>query len=854
MSSFGGVFLTNNGTVLQTKAQSGKLLKFTRIALGDGEKGPTNPSDQSKLIHEVKTLELLKLKTLPEGQIVVGGVLNNKDLITGFYWREIGLFAEDPDTKTEILYSYGYAKNGNAEYIPAGGGADVIEKAIDVFTIIGNASNVSAQINQSNVYETPDGTMEKIEIHNNKTAGVHGATSAATANRLMTRDSAGRAKVAPPSADDDIAILSTIKNAITNLINGSPSGLDTLQKLSQALGNDPNFSTNITNLIETKETPDGAKAKADKAETNAKNASAPIAHVEAGGNAHAAVTTTSNGFMVASDKTKLDGVATGANNYVHPATHSPSIITQDENNRFVTDVDKTNWNGKETPTGAQSKASAAESNAINFAKGFGIGDISKDISGTDLNVLDLTGFYKGNNLTNSPKGNVSDYFFVINQMHSTTNKVQIAFHYGTGSPNIPTIYIRNFRGGTWYAWEAIETVSGSQSKANATQVAKLTQDNGYSIVIPDGTDIKTINMSGFYIGYNMANMPSSKYYRILINANSQTSRFLIAIDSANLAYFATMNAGVWSDWVQIETPDGAKAKADKAETNAKNASAPIAHVGAGGNAHATVTTTLNGFMISTDKAKLDGVATGANNYVHPATHPPSIIAQDANNRFVTDVDKTNWNGKETTTGAQTKVDASFKRYKVANNTDIKTLPAGRYYGSLLLNGPLDISDSSWLSVDVFEASEHSMKQFLAIRNLDNKRWISTIHTDGVLRNWEEIITDNTQNIGTGWKTPTLLNGYVKGNADEPLRYKKIGNMLHLQITAYGTANGTTNPIFNLPAEYRPEYDLFPPVSMIGNYNTARGFIGKNGNVSISTKSEVISGMTGVMFHIVVPLM
>jgi len=37
------------------------------------------------------------------------------------------------------------------------------------------------------------------------TSGIHGATSSATANRIIIRDSAGRAKVAAPSASDDIA-------------------------------------------------------------------------------------------------------------------------------------------------------------------------------------------------------------------------------------------------------------------------------------------------------------------------------------------------------------------------------------------------------------------------------------------------------------------------------------------------------------------------------------------------------------------------------------------------------------------------------------------------------------------------
>ncbi|OBZ08592.1 hypothetical protein [Bacillus sp. FJAT-26390] len=49
-----------------------------------------------------------------------------------------------------------------------------------------------------------------------------------------------------------------------------------------------------------------------------------------------------------------------------------------------------------------------------------------------------------------------------------------------------------------------------------------------------------------------------------------------------------------------------------------------------------------------EKTKLSGVAAGANNYVHPANHPASIITQDASNRFVTDTEKAAWNGKAVT--------------------------------------------------------------------------------------------------------------------------------------------------------------------------------------------------------------
>jgi Phage tail fibre repeat len=130
----------------------------------------------------------------------------------------------------------------------------------------------------------------------------------------------------------------------------------------------------------------------------------------------------------------------------------------------------------------------------------------------------------------------------------------------------------------------------------------------------------------------------------------------------------------------VETTSGAQAKANAVQTNLTNHEndignphgvtasqtgayskaeadtnfAPKSHVGSGGAAHANVIASgAAGFMTGTDKAKLDGIAAGANNYSHPVNHPPSIITQDANNRFVTDTEKSNWNGKASTAIATT---------------------------------------------------------------------------------------------------------------------------------------------------------------------------------------------------------
>ncbi|CAM4317305.1 pyocin knob domain-containing protein [Paenibacillus typhae] len=70
---------------------------------------------------------------------------------------------------------------------------------------------------------------------------------------------------------------------------------------------------------------------------------------------------------------------------------------------------------------------------------------------------------------------------------------------------------------------------------------------------------------------------------------------------------------------------------------------------------AAATASAAGLMAAADKAKLDGVAAGANNYAHPATHPATMITEDATHRFATDTEKSTWNAKASTSAATSTV-------------------------------------------------------------------------------------------------------------------------------------------------------------------------------------------------------
>lgn len=144
MSAFGGLVLTNKGLALQTKVQAGATLFFNRIGIGSGELGSTSIPTMNALISEKKSLPISKLKVQAEGKAIVGGILTNSDITVGFYFREIGIFAQDP-TEGEILYCYANSGAG-AEYISADAGTNLIEKNIDVIILTGNAATVTATI------------------------------------------------------------------------------------------------------------------------------------------------------------------------------------------------------------------------------------------------------------------------------------------------------------------------------------------------------------------------------------------------------------------------------------------------------------------------------------------------------------------------------------------------------------------------------------------------------------------------------------------------------------------------------------------------------------------------------------
>ena len=81
MSVFGGLVLTNNGRNLFAKAQTGKLLNFTRIVLGDGQLGSSESIiNVSQLKNEVLSCSILNMKIMQNKMAKITFIISNQEL------------------------------------------------------------------------------------------------------------------------------------------------------------------------------------------------------------------------------------------------------------------------------------------------------------------------------------------------------------------------------------------------------------------------------------------------------------------------------------------------------------------------------------------------------------------------------------------------------------------------------------------------------------------------------------------------------------------------------------------------------------------------------------------------------
>lgn len=160
MASFPPVTMTTEGLNMIAKASSGNSqdrLIITKVKLGDGV-SEGNIRDYTDVISSKKEVSLSEWEDRGDGRFRYTFIYNNEGVKTGFYHREIGLFAKNGDSGTEKLIAY-----SNAGSYP--GYIDDETKEIPYQRLminigVGDTDNVSGQVDASNAV-----TIEMLNEH-----------------------------------------------------------------------------------------------------------------------------------------------------------------------------------------------------------------------------------------------------------------------------------------------------------------------------------------------------------------------------------------------------------------------------------------------------------------------------------------------------------------------------------------------------------------------------------------------------------------------------------------------------------------------------------------------------------------
>ena len=139
MANWNGLQLTNKGIALQAKVQAGTQLHITKLKLGSGVvPGGTDIKTLNDLIAPEQNLGIGG-KEAVDDYCKISSTISNTGLEAGYYVRELGVFAQDPDDG-EVLYAY--TTDGAPDYLPAGGGSTVISQEFSVMIAVDDVDNI----------------------------------------------------------------------------------------------------------------------------------------------------------------------------------------------------------------------------------------------------------------------------------------------------------------------------------------------------------------------------------------------------------------------------------------------------------------------------------------------------------------------------------------------------------------------------------------------------------------------------------------------------------------------------------------------------------------------------------------
>lgn len=154
--------LTNDGTDMMLAALQGDGITFTKICLGDG-----TSSDQQSMTdmdHKVITVVITEM-TRTANYVLLTGRYTNSDVQTGFYAKELGVYAENT-AGVEKLYAYRYSAQ-DVDYIPSPSSGRVVDTEISIIVSVGTVEDISAIIAEGTGYASEAALQNHVQNRSN---------------------------------------------------------------------------------------------------------------------------------------------------------------------------------------------------------------------------------------------------------------------------------------------------------------------------------------------------------------------------------------------------------------------------------------------------------------------------------------------------------------------------------------------------------------------------------------------------------------------------------------------------------------------------------------------------------------
>ena len=287
-------------------------------------------------------------------------------------------------------------------------------------------------------------------------------------------------------------------------------------------------------------------------------------------------TSSKAGAMSSTDKAKLDGIASGANNYTHPTSsgnkHIPAGGSSGQILRWASDGTATWGNDNNTTYSAFKGATSSAAGGSGLVPAPAQGDNSSKYlkaDGTWQTPPNTT----YSNATSSTSGLMSSTDKAkLDGIASGANKTTVDTALSSTSTNPVQNKVIN---------------SALAGKANSSHTHTASQVSGLATVATSGS---YNDLSNKPAAYSLPTASSTTKGGILIGFTESGKNYPVELDSSNKAF-------VNVPWTDTNTT------------------------------YSNATSSTAGLMSSSDKSKLDGIASGANNYTHPTSsgnkHIPS---------------------------------------------------------------------------------------------------------------------------------------------------------------------------------------------------------------------------------------